>query len=379
MAPHVQNTTSIPAARETSAPAKTTVVSGPRREPSAVGAFAKALSWEIRRLRTRFTRDNIIAFLKTMRWVLPLTILAWVYALSEQETHTSGIAVPIEVKSNDPHKIVTLVKDHSIICDLSGPRSSLERFTQSNSTSVKPIVITIDAANLQDGDNSIPTLQSLEQNKRFSEAGISLAGVIPPSLLVNVDELKTATLPVQKPDVSTLESATFTPRAVEVSGPKSVVDHMTAITADLSSVSIPNTPGARTVNNIPLVQPDPEHPLNYSPSTVNATLVVKAADVTREIADVRVYVSVPPILLQSHDISPSQNTIPKITVVGPPDQINKLVPTGDIAPTAIFIVNGDNINTPGQVPVTITGLPDGVRLVGPTPQISFTVTDRTPH
>jgi hypothetical protein len=371
MAPHVQNPTSASSVRHAAPVVKAPEVLISRREASPMGVFARAISWEIRRLRTRFTRDNVIAFLKTLRWVVPLTILAWVYALSQQEEHVST-SLAVEVRSSNSKKVVTLLKDQAILCDLSGPRASLDRFLQSNTN--KALIITIDAGNLPDTDNSIPIAENLKDNSRFKEAGITLTQCTPAFLTVNVDDLEKKTLPIQKPEISTLQSATFIPNTVEVNGPRSIVDSMTFVTADLTSVSIPNTPGSHTVSNVPLVQPSPEHPLSFSPSTVDATLVVQAADIPYDIRDIPVVMAVAPILLESHKITPSQSNIPKITVIGPPDQIDKLKQS-DVKPTAVFEVTQDNISNPGPVSVTIAHLPDGVRLDGPAPQITFTATD----
>src|SRR5271165_6426917 len=113
----------------------------PREKISPILNYARAIASESRRFYHGLTRENIGSFLKTMAWAAPLTVLIWVYAESEQQVTDVNEPISIEVRSRDPGKVVTLERGvRSIICDLSGPRSNLDRFKDTLSAS-SPIVI----------------------------------------------------------------------------------------------------------------------------------------------------------------------------------------------------------------------------------------------
>src|SRR5689334_24678115 len=80
---------------------------------------------EKRWLVSKFTRDNVISNLKTLAWVIPLTLLAWVYAEREQVAPFKDESIPFELKSVDPNRVVSLARkdqDKNLILDLLGPQ-----------------------------------------------------------------------------------------------------------------------------------------------------------------------------------------------------------------------------------------------------------------
>src|SRR5215212_8683287 len=88
---------------------------GPQRpstipyEPrSRVRTFRDDVSAEWIRFTNGFTRDNIVSNLKTLAWVVPLTLLIWIYAEREQVAPAKDVSVPFELTSPDPGRIVTL-------------------------------------------------------------------------------------------------------------------------------------------------------------------------------------------------------------------------------------------------------------------------------
>src|SRR3982750_1628129 len=73
--------------------------------------------------------QKTVDVLKTLAWVAPLTILIWIYAEREQSIPVSGVSFPIEVRTTDPTRLVTLrdPADHNVVATLLGPRTSVER------------------------------------------------------------------------------------------------------------------------------------------------------------------------------------------------------------------------------------------------------------
>ena len=97
--------------------------------PAVVDSFARKAAERARRFQRRFTRQNVVSFLKTLAWVVPLTLLIWIYAEQEQLVTATNVPATIDVQSTDPGRTVTLLspREKMILCDLRGPNSILDR------------------------------------------------------------------------------------------------------------------------------------------------------------------------------------------------------------------------------------------------------------
>jgi hypothetical protein len=348
-----------------------------RPKPSVMSYYARFAASEWRRFRSRLTRDSVIAFLKNFGWTVLLTVLIWIYAEREEEVPVPGQPIPIEVKSQDSSKVVTLDPDeYSITCDLRGPQSNLDQFRETLQPS-SPIVIDVDTANLPNQENRIPTLETLMANARFKKAGITIEKCIPPMLTVYVDKLETRTLPVAAPaNIAGLRSATFSPSTVSVTGPSHAMKNLTQVTAEIAGLPILDQPGPHPPVKVPL---SASSGLTYSPGEVEATLTVAEKDVTYTCTNVPVWIEIPPKLADQWSVSfvNSSGFVPQLEVIGPPEQIDRLRgPRAEYHPVAVLEIGPDNLSDTNPVPLRVENLPDGVRVNGPAPQISFTATRR---
>ena len=70
--------------------------------------------------------------LRTLAWVVPLTLLIWIYAERAQSTTITGVTFPIEVKISSQSKVVSVLKpsDKNVVAELSGPRHKLDRLRE---------------------------------------------------------------------------------------------------------------------------------------------------------------------------------------------------------------------------------------------------------
>src|SRR6266550_1275429 len=73
--------------------------------------------------------QKVIDVSKTLAWVAPLTVLIWIYAEREQSVPYSGVSFPIELRTTDSNRLVTLrdPSDHNVVATLLGPRTAVER------------------------------------------------------------------------------------------------------------------------------------------------------------------------------------------------------------------------------------------------------------
>ena len=347
----------------------------PARERfSPLRYYARAIASESRRFYYGLTRENVTSFLKTMAWAAPLTVLIWVYAESEQQVPDTDQPISIEVTSRDPGKVVTLDPgEHSITCDLRGPQSNLDRFKATLSPA-RPIVIELDTSQMMDREDYISILDKLRESPQFREAGITVEKCSPAMLQVYVDTVLTRSLPVKPPpSVPGLQDVSFNPPTISVSGPSRFLKSFDEVTADISSLPVLDQPGVHQVDNVAL-DPDPSGFLKFTPSQVRAVLTVAQKDVTKPFS-VPIWVATTPRINNDYIITVNGSGFtPQLDLTGPSEQLDRI--NKDVIPKALLEIDDANVNTTTSVELKIEGLPDGVRLAGPPPQITFTATHR---
>ena len=70
----------------------------------------KRVAWAARTwARSTFSRDSFLSSLKSLLWVAPLTVLIWVYAEREQVVTLKGVAVSLEMRSNEAGRVVRVL------------------------------------------------------------------------------------------------------------------------------------------------------------------------------------------------------------------------------------------------------------------------------
>jgi hypothetical protein len=345
------------------------------RRAGPISIWIRGMISEFRRFYYSITKDAIISYLKTFAWAAPLTVLIWVYAESEEQVRDEGQPINIEIVTNNPNKIAIVDRDENvIICDLEGPQANIDRFKATLSTGA-PIPIEIDA-DQKNGQERIPILDSLQKSPRFKEAGITVVKCNPVVLTATVDDLvRDRQVPVRPPgDIPNLQTVSFDPPTIKVSGPKSVVDHLGQVIADMASMKELYLPGTHTLDDIALIS-DPSQHLTYDLNQVKVTITVAETDVRGTIS-VPIWQAYAPNINQQYSISLNGRTFtPKFDVIGPPDQIEKLK-NGEVTPQphALLEISSENVNDTNPVPVEIENLPDGVRVAGSPPEVSFTAT-----
>src|SRR5215211_3341785 len=82
--------------------------SSPLPYASAARSWRDDVSAEWSRFASGFTRENVVSNLKTLAWVIPLTLLIWIYAEREQVAPAKDVAVPFELQSVDTDRVVSL-------------------------------------------------------------------------------------------------------------------------------------------------------------------------------------------------------------------------------------------------------------------------------
>lgn len=331
------------------------------KRPSRAVAFIRGWTDE------HLSRDQVSAGVKTLLWVIPLTILIWIYAERQGHAEVPGVTLPVEIVSNDPSKIFTIISPSSknVVVTLKGPRAAVEsvqkQFSQINgsvraripfdSTVVSPIQ-TIRAVRVR-------------EDQRLIDANITVVSAEPDEIQFYVDQLVEKEYNIEVADAGRFGTPPkFTPETVKVRGPSRVLNSTTPlrVQADLSAAigRAPVSDQTLHLNEVKLNVIGAEAgSVVLTPPTVAATVTpVKAKD--DQLPVVRVMLAAPKSVLDRYLIEiPGGETIPNVKVYGPEEVISRLIENAPVA----FVEVTQAVLTEGDAEVPIQyNLPPGVVL-----------------
>jgi hypothetical protein len=343
--------------------------------------YAPPLTAVERLFRYLPARDSLVGFLKTLVWVAPLTLLIWVYAEREQNVKQEGVIVPIEVRTSDPNRIVTLrlPADKNVVLELYGPRAKVDHIRdllKPNPKDGAPLVIDIDSQ-IAAGENKQTTTSLINNNPVFKSNGITVKSAQPPYLVVDIDtyEERDAIVKVP-PEVAKLlsEPAHISPEIVKVRAPKSLFDSQPKdeplfVYADLANRDELKTPGKPkvTFESVPVYWGSHRENVHITPATVAADLLLKASNQEYIIPSVTIYKKSPADFDKDYIVNYSP-TISNVHVTGPSDQIELLKKDPKKCEAVLFV---DNFNKDQGQGILKFELPPGVTVTAP---VSFPYT-----
>ncbi|HEY1629363.1 MAG TPA: hypothetical protein VGF52_05860 [Tepidisphaeraceae bacterium] len=350
----------------------------------AAGRFLALGRWG----RQSMSRSNLLAGLKTLSWLVPLTLLIWIYAEREQIDKADNISIPIEIQSVDYNKHISLqMEDKNVVAELSGPRSQLEEIRQKllPQGDRPSVVLRIDPPLGQYNPN---TADLLNASPIFAHTGVTISNCKPASLPIFVDEFVERDVDVQAPpSVSNLvKQPIFDPKQVKIRAPQREMDRIESsgrlvAYADMASTGVLDKPGNHEAV-VRVTSPGLNvQDASYNPANVSANFDVRQSDVQFTIPSVVVNLEGPNYLLNKYEVQ-YKDTIYDVKVMGPPDKIAALQRDDTTKPYGILHVTGDDRPTPtsaGQHTRRLEfKMPDGVRLDPQDDQrsIDFTLVER---
>lgn len=298
--------------------------------------YAPPLTFGERLFRYLPARDSVFGFLKTLVWVAPLTLLIWVYAEREQNVTQSGIIVPIEVRTSDPNRIVTLrgPADKNVVLELYGPRAKVDHIRdllKPNPKDGAPLVIDIDPQ-VAAGENKPTTISQINNNAVFKNNGITVKSAQPPYLVVDIDTYDEQDAIVKAPpEVAKLlsDKTQFNPGTVKVRAPKSLFENASKepifVYADLSNREELKTTATGTIklDGIPVYWPGHRENVHISPFTVIANLDIKPRDIPFTIPSVTIFKESPADFDKDYIVKYNPY-VSNVAVTGPREQIELL-------------------------------------------------------
>jgi hypothetical protein len=328
-----------------------------RRLSSTVGSWA----------RSTFSRDSYVTSLKSLLWVLPLTVLIWVYAEREQVVATD-VVIRVKTPAEDSGRVIHFVPatDNIVHAGIRGPQVDIEEvkdYIENNTISID-----VDRS-LTRGEHPIDVTAQLNKLPEVATKGVTVERAT--VLRVSIDPVIEKEVEVKASPDFVGTPPVFTPVQVRLRGPESQVDrpskngqlvayaNINKFTAQLAEG------GSQTLKNVPL-SPPPEldaTEVTFSPVVVTAQVEVPKSQESAVLPYVTVFAAYPTQIAKADQYRANvpDNLLRGVRVTGPADEINKLK-TGATPAFAYFRVDLDNpdTNTPRTAPVDY-GLPPGVR------------------
>jgi len=304
--------------------------------------------------RHTLSRDALISSFKTFLWVVPLTVMIWIYAEREQLATYPNVPIKIEPQNNDPNRVVTFADATgprlTISADLVGPHGRLEQVQRQLETS---LALRLDFdPRLDNGTHRIPT-RLLGDDSLFKENGITVRSIVPEEVTIKIDPVETREFSVQPPSDNSNRLVSFTsdPKTVKVSAPQTFFREHPGLVVR-AEVSLDTSAGPHEDKGVTLAPSVASRFVTITPSTASAKYEVRQADVPYKIDSMIVWVTYPPtsewnkymaVLLPQN-----QNSIINVTVIGPQEVIDRFKDPNFPKPHAFFEVEDGNpdVNRP---------------------------------
>ncbi len=329
-----------------------------------------------------FSRESLLSSLRTFLWVVPLTILIWIYAEREQLGPPQKVEFTIQPRNADPTRWVRIIEPPKgrLTADLSGPRGRLEEVQRQLAQPSYAIAF----PRMDPGIHTVSASQ-VGNDPVFANNGITASGFVPRDLTLSVDLMVTVKVDVQvRPEArDSLEKVEFEPRTVEISVPETFrKDHPTLTAyAELQDLK---SPGVHDENAtlVPSVT-DPDSHFTISRSKVHASYTVRELAIVGHIPSIGVWQNLPPLpnnYWGTHrvEFQNGNDTLRNVGVSGPPQEINKLI-SSNSGVKATFDVNPADASAGFiEAPVKFEGLPEGVKLESKDWKIFYKVVENTP-
>lgn len=195
------------------------------------GERVRSLGVRSRRLKRGWSRERVMDVLRTMAYVVPLTLLVWVWAQDQQIDFRPQSNVPIRLDHVDASKVVTVVstpggdeigQDGSLrvgSITFQGPRTGLRALAEDASAALLEVRLRRDV-----GESTVSLRDELNQVEALREAGVTVREVTPAYVVVRIEErAQVEARFVAAGDAEQFASVAFEPPTVTLSGPAGVL------------------------------------------------------------------------------------------------------------------------------------------------------------
>lgn len=328
---------------------------------------AELLHW----LRRHLTADALTESAKTAMWVVPMTILIWIYSEQEQRKDAPDEPVLITLRSTEADRIVSLLKpgDAVPLVDLRGPKASIERVKTELNRAGDNHLVTIEVPPGLQGVRDVFISSQIERAPIFLENGIEIMKVVPSTIQVRIDTLVQRELEVVPSTNANIEGdAVFEPKIVKIRVPSEVYRIAQAKLGDKGLVAYaqfpangePASPGSHervsfSVQLPPELQGD--HTTLLGSPNVSATYNVKATIVSAEIPSLIIRTSFAGRLAEQVSVK-TESTLGNVQISGPKAKCDAIIERATTntppVPYATIKIDGGDAPTGAQTSGTVS-------------------------
>ena len=324
---------------------------------------------KVRSQRHNRAYDRVVDIIKTLPWIVPITIIVWVYAERKQQTPSAPYTFPVGVRIEAPNRLATLQEPNSgqVIITLAGPSANVQRVVERLRTNPShPALLFTVPASTQSGTVQFDAMGAIATNPEFDsifkDNGISIQSITPAELQISVDNVEEHNeIPIHKPDgLTDLEGEPqFAPVDVTIRAPESVFAKGDKfVVADMAQLAAMKQPGSHTVS-VPLRWNQHGPNITIQPETVNVTFTVRSKVIQKTEKGVPIWPAGPIVALQQYHID-APTALQEINLEGTPDQIKSLEDNGLFALLYLRDVReGETVDEPVHFV-----LPPGMRVLG---------------
>jgi hypothetical protein len=314
--------------------------------------------------RSTFSRESYVTSLKSLLWVVPLTVLIWIYAEREQVVTANNVAIRVKAPE-DPGRVIRFVPatDNIVHADLRGPQASIDQVKDYIENTTIPIEID---RSLTRGEQPIDITSQLNKLPEVANKGVTVERSS--GLRISIDPIVEKEVDVKAPPDFAGAAAVFTPTRVRLRGPESEVERASrngqlVAYANLNKfASQLAAGGTQTLRNVPLMPPTEldAAEITFAPVVVSAQ-VEASKEKTIVLSVVTVFAGYPKVPKADQYRAEYDNALRGVRVTGPADEIKKL-DSGATVAVAFFPVDLDNpdINT-NRTAEVVFALPYGVQ------------------
>ncbi len=347
--------------------------SSPNRRSESTLEYPPVRPSAKRGLRALFSVERVVSSLKTAAWLVPLTLLIWVYAEQQQEYRQTinGVSVALQsTVSNRSTEFADGVQQVTVNLTLRGARDAVEKVGKQL---LGPPGLALDVGSRGTGTLDVDVVSAAQNLPLFRQAGVTVTEAQPPSIRVNVDNVleRDATVMVSPHANQFSGSVTFDPPKVRLRGPKSQMDAVATqlngslvVYADLSKVDL-QLPGDHPPEAVPLLVPSG---VTAQPAQASAKVRVTTAYSNATIDRVPILVTAPPNVWHDYYVQLGESddpSTPPVHVTGPADKV-ALVTSQNGQPPRVQVwaeltVRLEDAGQDRQGTLVITNLPEGVK------------------
>ncbi len=296
-------------------------------------------------LRSLLTREGFLGGVRTLAWVLPLTILIWAYA-EREEAVTETVVVPVNLQADQTDRVLTIrdQTDNNIAVELKGPRAGIQRLKDQIEKGLSPVNLRVVTQGANPNETLTVSIASeLKTNTVFQQNALEVIRTQPPNLRVSVDLKETRELPVVVSPEDSLRfgKVTIKAPAVKITAPHKYFATLATATDGEGFVyarleGLEKYVGQIYDGDVPIYLPVKDDRVE-APSHVKARVDIPAADMpTLQIPSVPIYIDQRYDEVQGYrvELQGQFGVVPNVWVKGPARQID-MIKSPSFAPRAI--------------------------------------------